>query len=120
MTTKARSPVLADLEWRGLVSDATNPEELDAHLAEAPRSIYCGFDPTADSLHVGNLLLLLALRRVQLAGHRPVVLADNYAWLSRLDVIRFLRDVGKHFPLGGMIARESVRSRMGRSGAGMS
>src|SRR5882762_4603812 len=171
MTTKARSPVLADLEWRGLVSDATNPEELDAHLAEAPRSIYCGFDPTADSLHVGNLLLLLALRRVQLAGHRPVVLigggtgligdpsgkagervlnpeeqvaewadrlkrqverffefggganaavlADNYAWLSRLDVIRFLRDVGKHFPLGGMIARESVRSRMGRSGAGM-
>src|SRR5467141_3587490 len=74
MTTKARSPVLADLEWRGLVSDATNPEELDAHLAEAPRSIYCGFDPTADSLHVGNLLLLLALRRVQLAGHRPIVL----------------------------------------------
>src|SRR5947209_20620379 len=165
MKTGARSPLLNDFEWRGLITDATSPSELDAHLAEAPRAIYCGFDPTADSLHVGSLLPLLALRRVQLAGHRPTVLvgggtgligdpsgkageralnpkeqvaewaerlkrqvrpfldfdrgpnaailADNYAWLSELDVIGFLRDVGKHFPLGAMLARESVKARMG-------
>lgn len=164
MTIDAHSPLLREFEWRGLISDVTSPQELDAHLAEAPRSIYCGFDPTADSLHVGSLLPLLALRRVQLAGHRPIVLigggtgligdpsgktgeralnpearvaewanrlkrqvepfvewtgganaavlADNYEWLSKLDVIPFLRDTGKHFSVGSMIARESVRARM--------
>src|SRR5437867_5587302 len=165
MKTGTRSPILRDFQWRGLISDATGVNELDAHLAEAPRAVYCGFDPTADSLHVGSLVPLLALRRIQLAGHRPIVLiggrpgligdpsgksgeralnpeeqvaewaarlkqqvrpfldfdrgpnaailADNYAWLSELDVIGFLRDVGKHFPLGAMLARESVRARMG-------
>ena len=172
MKTGARSPLLNDFEWRGLITDATSPSELDAHLAEAPRAIYCGFDPTADSLHVGSLLPLLALRRVQLAGHRPIVLigggtgligdpsgkaderllhpeeqvaewadrlkrqverfvdfaggvcgailADNYEWLSKLEVVSFLRDVGKHFALGSMLARESVRSRMSRTDAGIS
>lgn len=166
-----RSPLLSDLEWRGLVADATNLEELDAHLSGSPRAIYCGFDPTADSLHVGSLLPLLALRRVQLAGHRPIVLigggtgligdpsgktgerqlnpetqvtewaarlkrqvepffdwsgsnaavlVDNYEWLSKLEVVRFLRDIGKHFSVGAMTARESVRSRMGRADAGIS
>ena len=161
-----RSPLLCDLEARGLIADIANGEELDRHLSEtgAPRTVYVGFDPTADSLHIGSLLPLLALRRVQLAGHRPIVLVgggtgligdpsgktgerqlnpveqvaawaerlkaqvrplldfdhepralvvDNYTWLSRLEVIPFLRDVGKHFPLGAMIAREAVRSRMG-------
>ena len=172
MRTGARSQLLGDFEWRGLIVDATSLGELDAHLAGAPRSIYCGFDPTADSLHVGSLVPLLALRRAQLMGHRPIVLvgggtgligdpsgksgerllnpeeqvtewaerlkrqverffdftggaraavlADNYQWLSKLEVISFLRDVGKHFSLGSMLARESVRSRMSRPDAGLS
>jgi tyrosyl-tRNA synthetase len=170
-----QSALLADLERRGLVADATAIQDLDRHLAspaEARRSIYVGFDPTADSLHVGSLLPLLALRRVQLAGHRPIILigggtgligdpsgkagerqlnpaeqveawagrlaaqvrpfldfepgptaallVNNYEWLGRLDLIAFLRDVGKHFGVGAMIARESVRGRMGRAGAGIS
>ncbi len=167
-----RSPrVLGDLEARGLVADVTGLEELGAHLGQGARAVYCGFDPTADSLHIGSLLPLLALRRFQLAGHRPIVLIgggtgligdpsgktgerplspadqveawagrlkrqvarfldfdaaggarllDNFAWLSRLDVIAFLRDVGKEFPVGAMLAKESVRSRLGRAEVGLS
>src|SRR2546430_3254246 len=172
MKTGTRSPLLSDFQWRGLISDATSVNELDAHLAEAPRAVYCGFDPTADSLHIGSLVPLLALRRIQLRGHRPIVLigggtgligdpsgksgerplnpeeqvaewaarlkrqverfleftggahaailADNYEWLSKLEVVSFLRDVGKHFSLGSMLGRESVRSRMSRADAGIS
>jgi tyrosyl-tRNA synthetase len=175
MAPDMRSALLADLDRRGLVADATGLDDLDEHLASPAtgrRSIYVGFDPTADSLHVGSLLPLLALRRVQLAGHRPIVLigggtgligdpsgktgerqlnpadqveawarrlagqvrpfldfeagpggallVNNYEWLARLDVIPFLRDVGKHFGVGAMIARESVRGRMGRTGGGIS
>lgn len=157
--------VLHDFEQRGLIADVTTRDEFAAHLAGASRTIYVGFDPTADSLHVGSLVPLLALRRVQLAGHRPIVLVgggtgligdpagktgeralsaeeqvaacaarlkaqvrpfldfdrgphaallvDNYEWLSQLAVIPFLRDIGKHFGVGAMIARESVRSRLG-------
>ena len=164
--------LLDDLRWRGLIADVTKESDLRAHLAAAPRTAYVGFDPTADSLHVGSLLPLLVLRRVQLAGHRPVVLigggtgligdpsgklgertlnpehqvaewaerlreqvgrfvdfsggeraavlADNYEWLSKLSVIPFLRDTGKHFSLGSMLAKESVRSRMGRTDEGIS
>jgi tyrosyl-tRNA synthetase len=65
--------LLADLRARGLVADMTAAEELTAHLASASRTLYCGFDPTADSLHVGSLLPLLTLRRFQAAGHRPIV-----------------------------------------------
>jgi tyrosyl-tRNA synthetase len=167
-----RSPLLRDLKARGLVADMTSPDELDRHLTEASRTVYCGFDPTADSLHVGSLLPLLVLRRFQQAGHGPIVLIgggtgligdpsgktserplnpleqvaawadqlkrqvarfldfdrgphaarllDNYAWLSRLDVVSFLRDVGKEFAVGAMLARESVRSRLGRAEAGLS
>jgi tyrosyl-tRNA synthetase len=159
-----RSDLIRDLQSRELIADVTTPEELDAHLTSGRRTAYVGFDPTADSLHIGSLLPLLALRRLQLAGHRPIVLvgggtgligdpsgkageralnpkeqvaewaerlkrqvrpfldfdrgpnaailADNYEWLSQLDVIGFLRDVGKHFPLGAMLARESVKARM--------
>src|SRR5688500_6579349 len=81
-----RSTLLSDLQWRGLIADATTPDELDAHLADpitARRTIYCGFDPTADSLHVGSLLPLLTLRRVQLAGHRPLVLVGGGTGLIR-------------------------------------
>ncbi len=157
--------VLEDFEQRGLIADVTAPTEFAAHLAEAPRTVYVGFDPTADSLHIGSLVPLLALRRLQRAGHRPIVLVgggtgligdpagkageralspqeqvavyagrlkaqvrpfldfdrgsnaailvDNYEWLSRLEVIAFLRDIGKHFSVGSMIARESVRARLG-------
>jgi len=159
-----RSPLLRDLEWRGLLADVTSLPGLDAHLSGGRRFVYCGFDPTADSLHIGSLLPLLALRRVQLGGHRPIVLigggtgligdpsgktgerplnpadqvaewaerlrrqvgpffdfdgpggavlANNYQWLSKLEVIPFLRDIGKHFSVSSMVARESVRARMG-------
>jgi tyrosyl-tRNA synthetase len=159
-----RSDLLRDFQRRELIADVTTPDELDAHLLSGRQTAYVGFDPTADSLHVGSLLPLLALRRLQRAGHRPIVLvgggtgligdpagksgeralnpkeqvaewaerlkrqvrpfldfdrgphaailADNYAWLSELDVIGFLRDVGKHFPVGAMLARESVKTRM--------
>jgi tyrosyl-tRNA synthetase len=164
MSTMATS-VLEDFEQRGLIADVTAPTEFAAHLAEAPRTVYVGFDPTADSLHIGSLVPLLALRRLQRAGHRPIVLVgggtgligdpagkageralspqeqvavyagrlkaqvrpfldfdrgpnaailvDNYEWLSRLEVIAFLRDIGKHFSVGSMVARESVRARLG-------
>jgi tyrosyl-tRNA synthetase len=167
-----RSILLRDFEARGLIADVTGRAELDRHLTEGPRRVYCGFDPTADSLHIGSLLPLLALRRFQRAGHRPIVLIgggtgligdpsgktgerplnpaeqvavwadrlkqqvarfvdfdpgphtarllDNYGWLSRLDVISFLRDIGKEFPLGVMLAKESVRSRLGRAEGGLS
>jgi tyrosyl-tRNA synthetase len=156
--------VLADFQQRGLVADVTSPAEFDAHLRQDSRMVYVGFDPTADSLHVGSLVPLLGLRRFQLAGHRPIVLVgggtgligdpagkagertlnaedfvtacaarlkaqvrpfldfdrgphsallvDNYEWLSKLAVIPFLRDVGKHFGVGAMIGRESVRARL--------
>lgn len=69
--------VLGDLEARGLVHDSTDREALARRLADPPVSVYCGFDPTADSLHVGNLLGILVLRRLQLAGHRPIALAGG-------------------------------------------
>ncbi|HXG04986.1 MAG TPA: tyrosine--tRNA ligase [Candidatus Binatia bacterium] len=163
--------IIDDFRARGLIADVTHPEELAAHFAGGRRTVYCGFDPTADSLHVGSLLPLLALRRLQLAGHRPIVLIgggtgligdpsgkageralspaeqvaewaerlkrqverfvdfqgpgaalllDNYAWLGRLEVIPFLRDIGKEFSLGAMLARESVRARLGRPDGGLS
>src|SRR5262245_1993163 len=159
-----RSELLRDFERRDLIADVTTPDELDAHLTSGRRTAYVGLDPTPDSLPLGNLLPPFAVRRLQLAGHRPVVLvgggtgligdpagkagertlnpkervaewaerlkrqvrpfldfdrgpqaailADNYAWLSELDVIGFLRDVGKYFPVGAMLARESVKARM--------
>jgi tyrosyl-tRNA synthetase len=160
----AQSTLLDDLVWRGLVADVANRERLE-ELAADGGSVYCGFDPTADSLHVGNLVPLLGLRRFQLAGMRPIALAgggtgligdpsgrsseralndadtvaawterirpqmarfvdfdaggelvDNYEWLSRLSAIDLLRDVGKHFPLGWMLGKESVRARIEAGG----
>ena len=69
--------IIEELEWRGLLADCTDREALTERLATGPIALYCGFDPTADSLHVGNLVPLLALRRFQLAGHRPIVLAGG-------------------------------------------
>jgi tyrosyl-tRNA synthetase len=156
--------LLDDLDARGLIHDSTDRAALAARLAEGPISVYVGFDPTADSLHAGNLLGQVMLRRFQLAGHRPVVLAggatgmvgdpggrseernlldattlahnvacikrqlerilefegvanparlvDNASWTAPIGVLDFLRDVGKHFTVNQMVAKESVRARM--------
>ncbi|MCL6585308.1 MAG: tyrosine--tRNA ligase [Anoxybacillus sp.] len=156
--------LLNELEWRGLINQVTDREGLEKLLAEETVSLYCGFDPTADSLHIGSLLPILTLRRFQLAGHRPIalvggatgligdpsgkksertlnakevvvqwsekikeqlsrfldfdaeanpaIIANNYDWIGELDVISFLRDVGKHFGLNYMLAKESVQSRI--------
>src|ERR1700742_4375933 len=68
--------VFDELKWRGLIADCTDAENLPKRLA-SPITLYCGFDPTADSLHVGNLVPLLALRRFQLLGHYPIALAGG-------------------------------------------
>ncbi len=156
--------VLAELEWRGLVADCTDVAELTRRLAAGPVTLYCGFDPTADSLHVGSLVPLLALRRFQLAGHIPIAVAggatgsigdpsgktqerqlltkeqiganvaavrgqlarlldfqtvvnpallvDNAEWTAGVSFLDFLRDIGKHFTVNQMVAKESVRARM--------
>src|SRR6266542_4685262 len=68
--------ILEELDWRGLIADCTDRTELEKKTA-ASLTLYCGFDPTADSLHVGNLVPLLGLRRFQLAGHHPIAVAGG-------------------------------------------
>ena len=156
-----------DLAFRGLIHQVTDPDLL-TRLDQGGLTVYAGFDPTADSLHVGSLMLLCTLRRLQLAGHRPIslagggtgmigdpggkseernmltpevlrgyldgiepqlgqfldltdaVLLDNSAWLSQISMIEFLRDVGKHFTVNQMVAKDSVRSRFERPDQGIS
>jgi len=169
----ARPTLSADLEFRGLVHQATDPT-LAGRLDTERFTAYIGFDPTADSLHVGSLLQILMLRRLQQAGHRPIALAggatgaigdpggkteervllspeelainlaamhaqlerlvdfgdaagqsramllDNGTWLNDLAVIEFLRDVGKHFSVNQMMAREAVKTRLERPEQGIS
>ncbi|MBT5320914.1 MAG: tyrosine--tRNA ligase, partial [Verrucomicrobiales bacterium] len=69
--------ILDELQWRGLINDCTDTEALTEHLGKSPTVLYCGFDPTSDSLHVGNLVPLIALRRFQKLGHHPVALAGG-------------------------------------------
>src|SRR3981189_3053188 len=69
--------IYEELEWRGLIADCTDKDELIKRLGSAPIVLYAGFDPTADSLHVGNLVPLLALRRFQLLGHHPIAVAGG-------------------------------------------
>src|SRR5690606_36229108 len=69
--------ILDELEWRGLVALSTDPEALAAHFAEGPVTVYCGFDPTAPSLHFGNLVQLVLLRRLQRAGHHVICLVGG-------------------------------------------
>jgi len=169
--TATDTNLLADLQMRGLVNQMTAPEELIEHLKES-RVLYCGFDPTADSLHIGSLVPLLVLRRFQQAGHKPLALVggatgmigdpsfksqerklntvdvinhwvtrlkaqvssfidfnaqdnsaqivNNYDWTKDVDVLTFLRDVGKHFSVSSMIQKESVKQRLERDGEGIS
>jgi len=164
--------IVKDLESRALVTQLAGGDDLKAHLAEAPRVVYCGFDPTAESLHIGNMVPLLALKRFQMAGHKPIaliggatgmigdpsfkdserklnstdvisgwvelikpqlsqfldfdcgensaVLVNNLDWTKGLDVLDFLRDVGKHFSVNAMIQKESVKQRIDREGEGIS
>jgi tyrosyl-tRNA synthetase len=163
--------ILEELKWRGLVADCTDAAELTKKLS-APVTLYCGFDPTADSLHVGNLVPLLALRRFQLLGHHPIAVAggatgsigdpsgktqerqllnkeildrniasvktqlaklldfetkqnparlvDNAGWTAGISFLDFLRDIGKHFSVNQMVAKESIRARMEDREAGIS
>jgi tyrosyl-tRNA synthetase len=156
--------LLADLDARGLLHDTTDRAALAARLAQGAIGLYIGFDPTADSLHVGHLVGQLFMRRFQMAGHRPFPLAggatgmigdpggrseernlldvetlrhnvecikaqlsklldfepgpyqatmvNNADWTTGVTMLEFLRDVGKHFTVNQMIAKDSVRSRI--------
>ncbi|MGN5056293.1 tyrosine--tRNA ligase [Aeromonas veronii] len=163
--------LLDELTERGLVAQNSDPVALADHLA-TPRTVYCGFDPTAGSLHIGHLVPLLMLRRFQLAGHTPVALVggatgligdpsfkaterslnsadtvqgwvaslsaqirallpadeglsapqlvNNGDWMGQMSALDFLRDIGKHFSVNAMLARESVRQRLARPDQGIS
>ena len=154
--------LLDDFCWRGLVAHSTDLEALGAHLDEGPVKFYVGFDPTAPSLHMGNLVQLLVARRLQQAGHTPyllvggatgqigdpketgervmnsrevvagwveriraqaqrfvsfegdnaAVMVNNLDWTAEMSVLDFLRDVGKHFPVNRMLARDVVSRRL--------
>ena len=163
--------IIQDLQSRGLIAQTTDAEALDALLNEQKIALYCGFDPTADSLHIGHLLPVLALRRFQLAGHTPValvggatgmigdpsfkaaerslntldtvqqwvhsirgqlapflsfegdnaaIMANNYDWFGGMGCLDFLRDIGKHFSVNAMLAKESVKQRIERDDVGIS
>ena len=163
-----RKGILEDLTLRGLLQDSTDQAALQERLEQGPITLYCGFDPTADSLHLGHLVPLLTLRRFQDAGHRPIALAggatgmvgdpsgrseernlldqnelssnvaavaaqleaflsfeaeskkkgiaallvDNREWTAEVNVLDFLRDVGKHVTVGTMLSKESVKTRL--------
>jgi len=162
------SQLLADLEWRGLIAQTTDREELTKDFNSKPVKFYIGFDPTAPSLHVGNLVVILVMRRFQLAGHLPIalvggatglvgdpsgrneertlndesiveqwvgnirsqlerfldfksaknaaVMANNLDWTKPVSALEFLRDIGKHFSVNQMLAKDSVSSRLESGG----
>ncbi|HET6745071.1 MAG TPA: tyrosine--tRNA ligase [Candidatus Limnocylindria bacterium] len=155
--------ILDDLRWRGLVALSTDETALRAALAAGPITFYCGFDPTSESLQFGNLVQLVTMRRLQLAGHHPIAvvggatglvgdpsgksaervlndvevveawverirsqisglldfegpnparMVNNLEWTGDLSAISFLRDIGKHFPISRMLAKEVVSARL--------
>ncbi|MER7451394.1 tyrosine--tRNA ligase [Nocardia beijingensis] len=159
--------IIDELTWRGLIAQSTDLDALRAAAAAGPLTLYAGFDPTAASLHAGHLVPLLALRRFQRAGHRPIVLAggatgligdprdvgertmnstdtvaswagrirsqlerfvdlddsptgavivDNMDWTGRLTAVDFLRDIGKHFSVNVMLARDTIKRRLDGEG----
>jgi len=160
--------LLDDLKWRDSIAQSTDTEALSSDLDKGAISLYLGFDPTAPSLHIGNLVALVVLKRFQLAGHRPIplvggatglvgdpsgrnqertlneeevvaawverikaqlsgfldfeagsnkaVMANNLDWTAGLSAIHFLRDVGKHFSVNQMLARDSVALRLESGG----
>ncbi|MEY3254614.1 MAG: hypothetical protein RJA01_620 [Actinomycetota bacterium] len=161
------SALLEDLQWRKSIAQTTDLGELAQYLDGGSRSLYLGFDPTAPSLHIGNLVALTVLRRFQLAGHKPIalvggatglvgdpsgrnsertlndvevvnewvgkirkqlegfldfsssnpaIMANNLDWTAPVSAIQFLRDIGKHFSVNQMLARESVSARLEAGG----
>jgi tyrosyl-tRNA synthetase len=160
--------IIDDLTWRGLIAHATDLDDLRKALDAGRLTCYGGFDPTAPGLHIGSLVLLLTMRRFQLAGHRPIglvggatgligdpsgksaertlnphevvadwvarlrteisqfldfrpgpagaLLVSNLDWTQDLSALEFLRDIGKHFPVNQMLARESVKARLDAGG----
>jgi len=162
VTADPLPPLLSDLNERGLIAQSTGLPALGADLAAGPVTAYVGFDPTAPSLHIGNLVQLLTMRRIQQAGHHPLMLVggatgligdprmsgervlnsaevvagwveriraqvehyvdfdgpyaarlvNNLDWTSDLSAIGFLRDIGKHFRMGRMLAKETVSARL--------
>lgn len=164
--------VIKQLHERGLIAQVTDETALTEQIMQGPIALYCGFDPTADSLHLGHLVPLLCLKRFQLAGHKPVALvggatgligdpsfkaverklntqdtvqdwadkikqqvspfldfdsgdnaaivANNYDWFGSMNVLDFLRDIGKFFSVNQMIAKESVKQRIDREDQGIS
>lgn len=164
--------VIKQLQERGLIAQVTDETALTEQIMQGPIALYCGFDPTADSLHLGHLVPLLCLKRFQLAGHKPVALvggatgligdpsfkaverklntqdtvqdwadkikqqvspfldfdsgdnaaivANNYDWFGSMNVLDFLRDIGKFFSVNQMIAKESVKQRIDREDQGIS
>src|SRR5690554_4280331 len=164
--------LLRDLQARGLIAQTSGGDALVEYLSTESRTLYSGFDPTADSLHIGHLVPLLALKRFQMAGHKPIALVggatglvgdpsfkaqerklntpdvvaswadqlksqvsrfvdfdcgansaevvNNLDWVGEMNVLTFLRDVGKHFSINNMINKESVKQRIEREGEGLS
>ena len=156
------SHILDELKWRGLVALSTDEEALRKELSDNSITYYCGFDPTAPSLHLGNLVQLLTMRRLQLAGHNPLALVggatgligdpkpnaertlndkatvsewvsrlaaqterfldyqgpnkarlvNNLDWTQNYSALDFLRDVGKHYRVGKMLAKDAVSARL--------
>jgi tyrosyl-tRNA synthetase len=166
-TPDARTAVLDDLAWRRMIADHTDLELLRDAMAAGPLAFYGGFDPTAPSLHFGNLVLLVTMRRLQLAGHRPIglvggatglvgdpsgrssertlespeviaawveriqaqveryldfegdnaaVIVNNLDWIGEMSAIDWLRDIGKHFSVSRMLAKEAVSARLEAGG----
>ena len=162
LSASARTAVLDDLAWRGLIAQSTDLAALRETFSAGATTYYCGFDPTAPSLHAGNLVQILTLRRLQLAGHRPLalvggatglvgdpkptaerklndadvvagwvegirhqiapyldfsgdnaaVLVNNLDWTAPMSALDLLRDVGRHFRVNRMLAKEAVSARM--------
>ncbi len=164
--------IFENLSWRNQINQTTDDAHLPTWLEEKPRTVYAGFDPTADSLHLGHLVAVMILRRFQQAGHRPIalvggatgmigdpsgkseernllsveqlqaniagmekqlrrfldfdcgeqsaLLVNNHDWMGPFGYLDFLRDVGKHFPVNVMLTKDSVKSRLERTDAGLS
>lgn len=159
--------LLEDLQWRNSIAQTTDISELASYLNSGSRSVYLGVDPTAPSMHIGNLVALTVLRRFQLAGHKPIalvggatglvgdpsgrnaertlndveiveewvgkirkqlegfldfsgsnaaIMANNLDWTAPVSALQFLRDIGKHFSVNQMLARESVSARLEAGG----
>ncbi|HVX68642.1 MAG TPA: tyrosine--tRNA ligase [Mycobacteriales bacterium] len=98
--------ILDELAWRGLIAQTTDADALRSDLAAGPMTLYCGFDPTAESLHAGNLLQLITLRRFQLAGHVPIVLAGGATGL--------IGDPSGRSSERDFVTREEVEARVER------